>query len=273
MILLVIFTCLVLPHAESGYHERRLLGDLMSDYNKLERPVYNESEAVVLTFGLTLQQIIDVDEKNQLLTTNIWLNLDWNDVNLKWNKSDYGDIGDIRIPPKYIWKPDLLMYNSADEAFDGTYPTNVVVTNEGGCTYIPPGIFKSTCKIDITWFPFDDQECEMKFGSWTYDGFKLDLKLKDETGGDLATYVDNGEWHLIGVPATRNEVFYDCCPAPYLDITFTIRIRRRTLYYFFNLIVPCVLIASMAVLGFTLPSDSGEKLSLVIYTKYHFLQV
>jgi len=261
MLPLVILCCLVLPHAESGYHERRLLGDLMSDYNKLERPVYNESEAVVLTFGLTLQQIIDVDEKNQLLTTNTWLNLDWNDVNLKWNKSDYGDIGDIRIPPKYIWKPDLLMYNSADEAFDGTYPTNVVVTNEGGCTYIPPGIFKSTCKIDITWFPFDDQDCEMKFGSWTYDGFKLDLQLKDEKG-DLGTYVDNGEWHLMDVPAERNEVFYECCPAPYLDITFTIKIRRRTLYYFFNLIVPCVLIASMAVLGFTLPSDSGEKLSL-----------
>ena len=31
---------------------------------------------------------------------------------------------------------------------------------------------------------------------------------------------------------------------------------------FFSLIVPCVLIASMAVLGFTLPPDSGEKLSL-----------
>ena len=65
-----------------------------------------------------------------------------------------------------------------------------------------------------------------------------------------------------GVPAKRNEVRYECCPAPYLDITFTIKIRRRTLYYFFNLIVPCILIASMAVLGFTLPPDSGEKLSL-----------
>jgi hypothetical protein len=64
------------------------------------------------------------------------------------------------------------------------------------------------------------------------------------------------------VPAERHEVFYECCPDPYLDITFTIKIRRRTLYYFFNLIVPCVLIASMAVLGFTLPPDSGEKLSL-----------
>jgi hypothetical protein len=67
---------------------------------------------------------------------------------------------------------------------------------------------------------------------------------------------------VLDVPAERHEVFYECCPDPYLDITFTIKIRRRTLYYFFNLIVPCVLIASMAVLGFTLPPDSGEKLSL-----------
>ena len=48
-----------------------------------------------------------------------------------------------------------------------------MVTHEGLCTYIPPGIFMSTCKIDITWFPFDDQNCEMKFGSWTYNGFKV----------------------------------------------------------------------------------------------------
>lgn len=52
---------------------------------------------------------------------------------------------------------------------------------------------------------------------------------------------------------------------PYIDITFAILIRRKTLYYFFNLIVPCVLIASMALLGFTLPPDSGEKLSLGEY--------
>lgn len=67
---------------------------------------------------------------------------------------------------------------------------------------------------------------------------------------------------FTGVPGKRNELYYNCCPEPYIDITFVIIIRRRTLYYFFNLIVPCVLIASMAVLGFTLPPDSGEKLSL-----------
>ena len=72
-----------------------------------------------------------------------------------------------------MWKPDLLLYNSANENFDATFPTNIIVKHNGEISQIPPGIFKSTCKIDITWFPFDDQNCEMKFGSWTYNGFKV----------------------------------------------------------------------------------------------------
>jgi nicotinic acetylcholine receptor len=170
----IFFTLASLPIGTlAGPNERRLINDLTANYNKLERPVANESEAVTLKFGLTLQQIMDVDEKNQIITTNIWLNWEWTDVNMRWNESEYGDIKDIRMPPSSLWKPDILMYNSASEAFDGTYPTNVVVTSKGVCTYIPPGIFKSSCQIDITWFPFDDQNCEMKFGSWTYNGFKV----------------------------------------------------------------------------------------------------
>ncbi|XP_018906933.2 neuronal acetylcholine receptor subunit alpha-7 isoform X2 [Bemisia tabaci] len=252
----------LLIESSQGPHEKRLLHTLLDTYNTLERPVANESEPLQLSFGLTLMQIIDVDEKNQLLITNIWLKLEWNDVNLRWNPSEFGNVRDLRIPPHRLWKPDILMYNSADEGFDGTYPTNVVVRSNGSCSYIPPGIFKSTCKIDITWFPFDDQRCEMKFGSWTYDGFQLDLQLQDEGGGDISSFITNGEWDLLGVPGKKNVIYYNCCPEPYIDITFVIIIRRRTLYYFFNLIVPCVLIASMAVLGFTLPPDSGEKLSL-----------
>ncbi|CAG2166032.1 unnamed protein product [Oppiella nova] len=138
------------------------------------------------------------DEKNQQLVTNTWLKLEWVDTNLRWNTSEYGGIQDLRITPEKIWKPDILMYNSADEKFDGTFHTNVIVRNNGSCLYVPPGIFKSTCKIDITWFPFDDQKCDMKFGSWTYDGFALDLRLSSEDGGDISTYIANGEWVLLG---------------------------------------------------------------------------
>lgn len=74
----------------------------------------------------------------------------------------------------------------------------------------------------------------------------------------------------VGIPGVKNTINYACCPEPYVDVTFTIQIRRRTLYYFFNLIVPCVLISSMALLGFTLPPDSGEKLTLGMYIQCHF---
>ena len=58
-----------------------------------------------------------------------------------------------------IYKTFLFILKfSADEGFDGTFPTNVVVRNNGSCLYVPPGIFKSTCKIDITWFPFDGKK-------------------------------------------------------------------------------------------------------------------
>ncbi|CAH1964388.1 unnamed protein product [Acanthoscelides obtectus] len=180
-------------------------------------------------------------------------------MNLRWNSSEFGGVKDLRIPPHRLWKPDVLMYNSADEGFDGTYPTNVVVRNNGSCLYVPPGIFKSTCKIDITWFPFDDQRCEMKFGSWTYDGLQRSVYRRMRTFG-LFSY--RPHWVLPLTREHRRNRLECCCPEPYIDITFVIIIRRRTLYYFFNLIVPCVLIASMAVLGFTLPPDSGEKLSL-----------
>ena len=58
-----------------------------------------------------------------------------------------------------------------------------------------PGIFKSTCYIDVRWFPFDVQRCDLKFGSWTYGGWSLDLKMVE---ADITGYIANGEWDLVG---------------------------------------------------------------------------
>ena len=46
--------------SSQGKYERGLLNHLLMNYNVLERPVANESDPLVLSFGLTLMQIIDV---------------------------------------------------------------------------------------------------------------------------------------------------------------------------------------------------------------------
>ena len=69
---------------------------------------------------------------------------------------------------------------------------------------------------------------------------------------------------LISIPFFyRNEKFYTCCDEPYLDITFNITMRRKTLFYTVNLIIPCMGISFLTVLTFYLPSDSGEKVCII----------
>ncbi|KAJ4944813.1 hypothetical protein JOQ06_013353 [Pogonophryne albipinna] len=244
-----------------GQYQRKLYNDLMVNYNRLERPVQNDSAAIVVELGLTLLQIIDVDEKNQVMVTNAWLQMYWTDIYLAWNPDNYPGVQNLRFPSNQVWVPDILLYNSADERFDATFHTNVLVNYSGSCQYIPPGILKSTCYIDVRWFPFDVQKCDLKFGSWTYNGWLLDLQMIE---ADISSYIPNGEWDLVGVPAKRNELYYDCCKEPYPDVTFTVTMRRRTLYYGLNLLIPCMLISGLALLVFLLPADSGEKISLGI---------
>ncbi|KAJ6635866.1 Acetylcholine receptor subunit alpha-type acr-16 [Pseudolycoriella hygida] len=75
--------------------------------------------------------------------------------------------------------------------------------------------------------------------------------------------MENEEWKILTIGAETIANTYPCCPDDkYIRIKYTVRLKRRTFYYFFNLLVPCGLIGFLAVLGFTLPPDSGEKLSL-----------
>ena len=55
--------------------EKRLIKHLLEHYEHVGvvgRPVYNTSETVLVNYGLALIQILDLDEKNQVLTTNVW---------------------------------------------------------------------------------------------------------------------------------------------------------------------------------------------------------
>ncbi|CAL1537662.1 unnamed protein product [Lymnaea stagnalis] len=247
-------------------NEYRLVRDLMKGYDKRIRPSLNHTDALNVTFGLALVQIIDVDEKNQILTTNGWLNQIWTDYNLRWDPAKYGGIKVLRLPFDEIWKPDILLHNNADvSAFVSSISSNLIVTNDGNVTWFSMVIFKSSCSINVRYFPFDAQNCSMQFASWSYDGFQVNLLMNTEKG-DTSNYVPNSEWELIRFMVDRNVRYFSCCEEPYPEIHFYIVIRRRPLFYIFNMILPCILITLVALLGFYIPSDSGEKVTMGITT-------
>ncbi|KAL9893030.1 acetylcholine receptor subunit alpha-like isoform X3 [Glossina fuscipes] len=152
---------------------KRLYDDLLSNYNKLVRPVVNTTDVLKVCIKLKLSQLIDVNLKNQIMTTNLWVEQSWYDYKLRWEPKEYGGVHMLHVPSDHIWRPDIVLYN-------------------------------------------------------------------------------------------KNEKFYTCCDEPYLDITFNITMRRKTLFYTVNIIIPCMGISFLTVLTFYLPSDSGEKVTLSI---------
>lgn len=245
--------------------EERLVRDLFRGYNKLIRPVQNMTQKVEVAFGLAFIQLINVNEKNQIMKSNVWLRLVWNDYQLQWDEADYGGISVLRLPPDKVWKPDIVLFNNADGNYEVRYKSNVLIYPDGEVLWIPPAIYQSSCTIDVTYFPFDQQTCIMKFGSWTFTGDQVSLSLfNNKNHVDLSDYWKSGTWDIIEVPAYLN-VHNNTGPQPTeTDITFYITIRRKTLFYTVNLILPTVLISFLCVLVFYLPAEAGEKVTLGI---------
>ncbi|XP_041851924.1 neuronal acetylcholine receptor subunit alpha-3 [Melanotaenia boesemani] len=243
--------------------EHKLFSVIFSNYNQYIRPVENVSDPVIVQFEVSMSQLVKVDEVNQIMETNLWLRHIWNDYKLKWNPKDFGGVEFIRVPSNRIWKPDIVLYNNAVGDFQVDDKTKALLRYNGDVTWIPPAIFKSSCKIDVTYFPFDYQNCTMKFGSWTYDKAKIDLVLIGSTI-NLKDFWESGEWMIIDAPGYKHDIKYNCCEEIYTDITYSLYIRRLPLFYTINMIIPCLLISFLTVLVFYLPSDCGEKVTLCI---------
>ncbi|XP_064647842.1 neuronal acetylcholine receptor subunit alpha-10-like isoform X2 [Lineus longissimus] len=256
--------CACLTFADDN--EYRLIHDLLRNYDKRIRPSRNATEPMNVTFGLALSQIIDVDEKNQIITTNCWLNQNWQDVKLKWNSTDYNGIKEIVLPYDVAWKPDTILYNNADSASHwSSMSTNIMVTSDGNVTWLSMVIFKSSCSVDVKYFPFDEQNCSMWFGSWSYDSKYILLKTTSDEG-DKTNYIPNTEWQLVELHVEEKNITFSCCITPWPMVVYTVQMRRKPLFYIFNMVLPCNLITLVALLGFYVPSDSGEKITMGITT-------
>ncbi|XP_014666543.1 PREDICTED: acetylcholine receptor subunit beta-like 1 [Priapulus caudatus] len=261
--LVIALLALLVKQATAATPEERLYDALFANpqgYNRLIRPVRNTTECLDVQFGMALIQIVNVDEKNQILKTNIWERYLWHDYQLTWDPADYEGVNSLRVSPDNVWLPDIVLFNNADGNYEVSYKCNVVLFPDGSVLWVPPAIFQSSCTMNVEYFPFDMQKCEMKFGSWTFNKDQVKLSFfegKDHV--DLNDYQESGTWDIIELPGCIDNLHSKSA-----TMTFHISIRRRTLFYTINLVVPCLLLSLMSVLVFYLPVDCGEKMTLAI---------
>ena len=132
------------------------------------------------------------------------------------------------------------------------------------------------CPMNLRYFPFDKHTCQIEFNELSRYGFNLSNEQvnihermgivfqNDPANANHQFLVENGEWELLSLnldTSPRIAVIGKAIVA-YAIFTVTVELQRKPSFYVMILMVPSVLIGLISVIGFLLPSESGEKISL-----------
>ncbi|XP_029067211.1 acetylcholine receptor subunit beta isoform X3 [Monodon monoceros] len=249
------------PGARGSEAEGRLREKLFSGYDSSVRPAREVGDRVGVSIGLSLAQLIS---------------LEWTDYRLSWDPEEHEGIDSLRITAESVWLPDVVLLNNNDGNFDVALDISVVVSSDGSVRWQPPGIYRSSCSIQVTYFPFDWQNCTMVFSSYSYDSSEVSLQTglgpdgqeRQEVHIHEGTFIENGQWEIIHKPSRLIQPPVDPRGGGERrreEVTFYLIIRRKPLFYLVNVIAPCILITLLAIFVFYLPPDAGEKMGLSIF--------
>lgn len=139
------------------------------------------------------------------------------------------------------------------------------VTNDGTLTWTPGGVYETSCSTDVTYYPFDEQECDIELTTWGYTNVEINLVGK---GVDLSYYEPDGEWAFMSYSVTSNTRTAGASSLP--QITYAMKYRRRPTYQVMNTILPLILLGFLHCFVFQLPADSGEKMGYSLTTLLAF---
>ncbi|XP_076017302.1 uncharacterized protein LOC143009173 [Genypterus blacodes] len=243
----------------------RLSEFLSTGYKKGVRPVKDWRKSTTVAIDLMVYSILNVDEKNQVLTTYVWYRQLWTDEFLVWNPDDFDEVQQVSIPTANVWVPDILINEFVDVGKSPDIPY-VYVTHSGLVRNYKPIQVVTACTLNIYNFPFDVQNCSLTFQSWLHTINDINITLMrnpEELKEDKSVFMNQGEWELLHVLSDYKSFSLDD-DDHYAEMKFHVVIRRRPLFYTVNLLLPSIFLMVMDIVGFYLPPDSGERVSFKV---------
>lgn len=217
--------------------EQNLRTTLLTDYNKYIRPVENFNDTLDVTLGLAVQNIESFDQIQETIQLNIWLRKYWKNSLLDWNYSDFS-ITQLTLDNDEVWTPDIELINAATKPDIYTLKGGMYLYNDGSMLWSMPTVYKFSCALELHNFPFDTQDCSLRFGSWTYDNTLLTLRPH----GDSSTQIDvldsfsHSEWNLERYYVSNYNETRECCGELLFDINeYHFLLSRYTHYYKLNM--------------------------------------
>ncbi|XP_036012125.1 acetylcholine receptor subunit epsilon isoform X3 [Mus musculus] len=93
--------------------ELSLYHHLFDNYDPECRPVRRPEDTVTITLKVTLTNLISLNEKEETLTTSVWIGIDWHDYRLNYSKDDFAGVGILRVPSEHVWLPEIVLENNS----------------------------------------------------------------------------------------------------------------------------------------------------------------
>jgi len=201
----------------------RLLQRLFEKYNKDNYP-----DECKVDFGLSIIHM-DVDELERNLELNVWVKQVWTDDRLMWSPEDFGGHTVIRVPAEKLWLPDIVPYNSlSDPGIKTCSNVNALLYSTGKVLTVTNCHDTFYCNLTLDHYPYGEQSCTLKYGSWTFDGYAMDIQLyANQTTADVSDMWDTTEWQIGSTQAIRREKYYPCCKEPYVSVETVINFNRK----------------------------------------------
>lgn len=189
--------------------------------------------------------------------------------------------GSIRCSSKrsQSWSRSARFFgdSSADGNYEVTLMTKATVYYSGLVVWQPPAVYKSSCSIDVEFFPYDVQTCVLKLGSWTYDGFKVPRQQQRARSPDwtflLVIYDRSSQfppWLHFRFLCSIRECHLDTrnrfCDALVLDVIRHIYIYIIYIYYIYIYISILLLGVDCSVIWLTFVVMSYGQLVFIYYS-------
>ncbi|GFO29092.1 neuronal acetylcholine receptor subunit alpha-7 [Plakobranchus ocellatus] len=239
----------------------QLMDDLFNDYKPEVRPT-TAGEATNVYIAMYLLSIQDLDEKSQILETSVILEAFWVDDYLSWTPSAYGNTTYFNYQQLKVWLPDIIVENSVESQRQLGYDENLItISNDGTVHWKPSQIIKTSCDIDVTYYPFDYQTCNIIVSTWMSSKTDIDIETHSNSrnGINLDRYSTSGTWELVSDDLSELPNENDLT-----RIQFKIKLKRLRSYYVLNIILPVLFLSFTASMVFFLPADAGEKIGMGI---------
>lgn len=262
--MVTVLASLALADVPNYNMNEKLRKKLLKDYDKLALPHRDQNGTTAVEFGLVINGIM-VDETKQVLTLNAWTRMRWQDPRLEWDYKDYGGLKILHMGDHELWQPDLTLYNNADHSETDHYGNvHLVVYPEGTVLWVPPSIFQAECPLDLTYWPYDTQKCVLLFGSWTKNGWEIDVQLfSNDTNIYRGWFLKYSHvWQFVDGKMQRIVNTYQCCPEPYITVLVELNIRRVSPSFASTIIVPALVISLMTLVQFLLPLREGKRITV-----------